>query len=75
MAALFRGTNEEYPSPSMKKTSTTDQALFTNHKPEPHTRRRPSESATLATPLIIYFTSVVPFSGWLPSIPACHWIA
>uniref|UniRef100_A0A5K3FWI2 Ovule protein n=1 Tax=Mesocestoides corti TaxID=53468 RepID=A0A5K3FWI2_MESCO len=64
----------EYPSPNRKRTGTTEQALLTNHKPEPRVRRLPSESTTLAMPLIIYCTSVVSFSGWLPSFPACHWI-
>uniref|UniRef100_A0A5K3FCW1 Uncharacterized protein n=1 Tax=Mesocestoides corti TaxID=53468 RepID=A0A5K3FCW1_MESCO len=44
----------EYPSPNKEKTGTTDKALLTNHKPEPHFRRLPSESTTLATPIIIY---------------------
>uniref|UniRef100_A0A5K3FEK2 Uncharacterized protein n=1 Tax=Mesocestoides corti TaxID=53468 RepID=A0A5K3FEK2_MESCO len=30
---------------------------LTNHKPEPRVRHRPSESAPLAGPLIIYFSS------------------
>uniref|UniRef100_A0A5K3F735 Uncharacterized protein n=1 Tax=Mesocestoides corti TaxID=53468 RepID=A0A5K3F735_MESCO len=59
----------------MNETGTTVLALLTNHKPDPNVRRLPSESITLATPLIIYCTSVVAFSGWLPSFPACHWIA
>uniref|UniRef100_A0A5K3F115 Ovule protein n=1 Tax=Mesocestoides corti TaxID=53468 RepID=A0A5K3F115_MESCO len=54
------------------KTGTTEQALLTNQKPEPHVRRLSSESATLATPLIIYCISSMSFSGWLPSFPACH---
>uniref|UniRef100_A0A5K3FP09 Ig-like domain-containing protein n=1 Tax=Mesocestoides corti TaxID=53468 RepID=A0A5K3FP09_MESCO len=57
------------------KTGTTKQALLTNHKPEPHFRRLPSESPTLATPLIIYYTSVVSFSGWLLIFLPCHWNA
>uniref|UniRef100_A0A5K3FKR7 Secreted protein n=1 Tax=Mesocestoides corti TaxID=53468 RepID=A0A5K3FKR7_MESCO len=31
--------------------------LLTNHKPEPHARRLPFESTTLATPLITYCSS------------------
>uniref|UniRef100_A0A5K3ESH0 DUF4771 domain-containing protein n=1 Tax=Mesocestoides corti TaxID=53468 RepID=A0A5K3ESH0_MESCO len=63
------------PEPNRKKTGTTEQALLTNQKPEPRIRRPPSESTTLATPLIIYCISSMSFSGWLPSFPACHWIA
>uniref|UniRef100_A0A5K3ENU0 Ovule protein n=1 Tax=Mesocestoides corti TaxID=53468 RepID=A0A5K3ENU0_MESCO len=62
-------------SPNRNKIGTTEQALLTNHKPEPHVRRLPFESATLATQLVIYCTSVVSFSGWLSSFPACHWNA
>uniref|UniRef100_A0A5K3FLU0 Spondin domain-containing protein n=1 Tax=Mesocestoides corti TaxID=53468 RepID=A0A5K3FLU0_MESCO len=58
-----------------KKTGTTEQALLTNQKPEPRVRRLPSESTTLATPLIIYCISSMSFSGWLPSFPACYSIA
>uniref|UniRef100_A0A5K3EWU5 Uncharacterized protein n=1 Tax=Mesocestoides corti TaxID=53468 RepID=A0A5K3EWU5_MESCO len=29
----------------------------------------------LATPLIIYCSSLVSFSGWLPIFLACHWDA
>uniref|UniRef100_A0A5K3F7Y1 Uncharacterized protein n=1 Tax=Mesocestoides corti TaxID=53468 RepID=A0A5K3F7Y1_MESCO len=68
-------TNVEYPSPNRKKTGTTEDALLTNQKPEPRVRRLPSESTTLATPMIIYCTSVVSFSGWLPVLLACHWNA
>uniref|UniRef100_A0A5K3ET48 FSH1 domain-containing protein n=1 Tax=Mesocestoides corti TaxID=53468 RepID=A0A5K3ET48_MESCO len=61
------------PSPSRNKTGATEQALLTNHRLEPQIRRLPSESNTLATPLIIYCTSVVSFSGWLLIFLACHW--
>uniref|UniRef100_A0A5K3G0A5 Secreted protein n=1 Tax=Mesocestoides corti TaxID=53468 RepID=A0A5K3G0A5_MESCO len=63
------------PSPNKKKTSTTEQALLTDQKPEPRVRRLPSEPTTLATPLVIYCISSISFSGWLPSFPVCHWIA
>uniref|UniRef100_A0A5K3FYB3 SLC26A/SulP transporter domain-containing protein n=1 Tax=Mesocestoides corti TaxID=53468 RepID=A0A5K3FYB3_MESCO len=33
------------------RVSTTEQALLTNHKPEPHVRHHPFESTKLATPL------------------------
>uniref|UniRef100_A0A5K3FYY7 Uncharacterized protein n=1 Tax=Mesocestoides corti TaxID=53468 RepID=A0A5K3FYY7_MESCO len=58
----------------MNKTGTTEQALLTNHKPEPQVRRLPSESTTLATLLIIYCTSFVSFSGWQLIFLACHWL-
>uniref|UniRef100_A0A5K3FXZ7 G_PROTEIN_RECEP_F1_2 domain-containing protein n=1 Tax=Mesocestoides corti TaxID=53468 RepID=A0A5K3FXZ7_MESCO len=45
------------------------------HRYQPHVRRLPSESTTLATPLIIYYKSVVSFSGWLLAFLACHWNA
>uniref|UniRef100_A0A5K3FXK6 PIR Superfamily Protein n=1 Tax=Mesocestoides corti TaxID=53468 RepID=A0A5K3FXK6_MESCO len=63
----------EYPSHSMKKTGTTKQAVSTNHKPEPHVGRLPSVSTKLATPLIIYCSSFVPFCGWLLTFLVCHW--
>uniref|UniRef100_A0A5K3FLK2 Os01g0778700 protein n=1 Tax=Mesocestoides corti TaxID=53468 RepID=A0A5K3FLK2_MESCO len=50
--------NVEYPSANRQNTSTTDHAALTTHKPEPHFRRLPSVSTTLATPLIIYCSSV-----------------
>uniref|UniRef100_A0A5K3FUA3 Ovule protein n=1 Tax=Mesocestoides corti TaxID=53468 RepID=A0A5K3FUA3_MESCO len=56
----------EYPGPGTKKTGKTEQALLTNYKPEPHIRSGSSEPTTLATPLNIYCTSFVSFSGWLP---------
>uniref|UniRef100_A0A5K3F6M8 Frizzled/Smoothened transmembrane domain-containing protein n=1 Tax=Mesocestoides corti TaxID=53468 RepID=A0A5K3F6M8_MESCO len=59
----------------MNKTGTTEQASLTNHKTEPHVRHLPSESTTLATPLIIYYTSFVSFTGWLLIILTCHWNA
>uniref|UniRef100_A0A5K3G039 Transmembrane protein n=1 Tax=Mesocestoides corti TaxID=53468 RepID=A0A5K3G039_MESCO len=59
----------------MKKTCTTEQALLNNHKTEQHFRNRPSESTTLATPLIIYCTSFVSFSGLLLIFLACYWYA
>uniref|UniRef100_A0A5K3FK36 PPPDE domain-containing protein n=1 Tax=Mesocestoides corti TaxID=53468 RepID=A0A5K3FK36_MESCO len=58
-------TDVEYPSPSIKETDATEQALLTNHKPEPHLKNRLSASTTLATPLIIYHFSNVSVSGWL----------
>uniref|UniRef100_A0A5K3FHW5 Ovule protein n=1 Tax=Mesocestoides corti TaxID=53468 RepID=A0A5K3FHW5_MESCO len=64
-----------YPSPNRKKIGTTEHSLLTNNNPGPHVRRLPSESTTLATPLIIYCMSSMSFSGWLHSFPACHWIA
>uniref|UniRef100_A0A5K3FVT2 Uncharacterized protein n=1 Tax=Mesocestoides corti TaxID=53468 RepID=A0A5K3FVT2_MESCO len=64
-------TSVEYPSPNRKKTGTTEQALLTNQKPDTRVRRLPSESTTLATPLVIYCISSMSFSGWLPSFPAC----
>uniref|UniRef100_A0A5K3FDT0 Gamma-secretase subunit PEN-2 n=1 Tax=Mesocestoides corti TaxID=53468 RepID=A0A5K3FDT0_MESCO len=57
----------------MNKTGATEQALLTNYNPGPHVWRLPSESSTLATRLIIYCSSVVPFSGWLLIFLACHW--
>uniref|UniRef100_A0A5K3EH11 MFS transporter n=1 Tax=Mesocestoides corti TaxID=53468 RepID=A0A5K3EH11_MESCO len=57
----------------MNKTGTSEQALLTNQKPVTHVRRLPSESKTLAKPLIIYYSSVVSFSGWLPTFLAYHW--
>uniref|UniRef100_A0A5K3FZA9 Secreted protein n=1 Tax=Mesocestoides corti TaxID=53468 RepID=A0A5K3FZA9_MESCO len=35
----------------------------------------PSVSTTLATPLTIYCSSFMSFSGWLPIFLACHWNA
>ncbi|VDD80153.1 unnamed protein product [Mesocestoides corti] len=71
----FRHTTVEYPSPNRKKTGTTEQALSTNQKPEPHVMRLPSEFPTLATPLHIYCISSMSFSGWLLTFSACHWNA
>uniref|UniRef100_A0A5K3FI52 Uncharacterized protein n=1 Tax=Mesocestoides corti TaxID=53468 RepID=A0A5K3FI52_MESCO len=65
----------EYPSHNRKKTGTTEQALLTNQKPEPHVRRLPSESTKLATPLIMYCSPLVSFSSWLIIFLACHWNA
>uniref|UniRef100_A0A5K3G3C4 ORM1-like protein 2 n=1 Tax=Mesocestoides corti TaxID=53468 RepID=A0A5K3G3C4_MESCO len=72
MSAPLHVTTIEYPSHNRKKTGTTKQALLTNHRPGTHVRRLPSESTTLASLLIIYCTSVVSFSGWLPIFLACH---
>uniref|UniRef100_A0A5K3EFD6 Uncharacterized protein n=1 Tax=Mesocestoides corti TaxID=53468 RepID=A0A5K3EFD6_MESCO len=49
----------ECPMPNRKKSDTTGQALLINHLPESHIRRRPYKSTTLATPLIIYCSSLV----------------
>ncbi|VDD76469.1 unnamed protein product [Mesocestoides corti] len=66
-------TTIEYLSPSIKEAGKTDQALLTNHKPEPHVGASPSEFMTLATPLIVVCSSVVSFSGWLLIFLVCHW--
>uniref|UniRef100_A0A5K3FNR6 Replication factor C subunit 3 n=1 Tax=Mesocestoides corti TaxID=53468 RepID=A0A5K3FNR6_MESCO len=63
MSAPGSDATVEYPSPNRNKTGTTEQAPLTNHNQEPRVRRLPPESTTLATPLIIYCTSVVSFSG------------
>uniref|UniRef100_A0A5K3FE89 Ovule protein n=1 Tax=Mesocestoides corti TaxID=53468 RepID=A0A5K3FE89_MESCO len=68
-------TNVEYSRPNRKKIGATEQALLTNQKPGLRVRHLPSESTALATPLIIHFISSMSYSGWLPSFPACHWIA
>uniref|UniRef100_A0A5K3FBF6 Ovule protein n=1 Tax=Mesocestoides corti TaxID=53468 RepID=A0A5K3FBF6_MESCO len=47
----------ENQSSNRKETGTTEQISLTNHKPEPHIRRLPSESTTLATLFIISCTS------------------
>uniref|UniRef100_A0A5K3FDU5 Ovule protein n=1 Tax=Mesocestoides corti TaxID=53468 RepID=A0A5K3FDU5_MESCO len=62
----------EYPSPSRRKFSTTEQA---SHKPEIHVKRRQSEYTVLTTSLIISYFSNVSLSGWLALFPACHWKA
>uniref|UniRef100_A0A5K3FRU3 Uncharacterized protein n=1 Tax=Mesocestoides corti TaxID=53468 RepID=A0A5K3FRU3_MESCO len=59
----------------MEETGTTEQALLTNHKPEPHATRHPSESTTLAVPLIIYCFAYVSLSDWLLIFLAYHWNA
>uniref|UniRef100_A0A5K3FP57 L-serine-phosphatidylethanolamine phosphatidyltransferase n=1 Tax=Mesocestoides corti TaxID=53468 RepID=A0A5K3FP57_MESCO len=65
-------TSAEYPSPSVKKTGTTEQTSLTNHKPEPHVRSHPSKSTTLAVSLIIYCFLYVSVSGWLHIFLECH---
>uniref|UniRef100_A0A5K3FZE7 Uncharacterized protein n=1 Tax=Mesocestoides corti TaxID=53468 RepID=A0A5K3FZE7_MESCO len=50
----------EYPSPSMKETGAKQQALLTNHKPEPHVGRHPPRF------------SYVSVSGWLHIFLVCH---
>uniref|UniRef100_A0A5K3FH11 Uncharacterized protein n=1 Tax=Mesocestoides corti TaxID=53468 RepID=A0A5K3FH11_MESCO len=67
--------NVECTSPSVKKTYTSDKDLLTNHKPEPHVRRRPSESTTVATPLNIYRLLSASVSRRLDISLACHWNA
>uniref|UniRef100_A0A5K3FIG8 Frizzled/Smoothened transmembrane domain-containing protein n=1 Tax=Mesocestoides corti TaxID=53468 RepID=A0A5K3FIG8_MESCO len=57
----------------MKEIGTTERAFLTNQKPEPHIRRLPSKSTTMATPLIIHCSLVVSFSVWLLTILVCHW--
>uniref|UniRef100_A0A5K3FKK0 Uncharacterized protein n=1 Tax=Mesocestoides corti TaxID=53468 RepID=A0A5K3FKK0_MESCO len=59
----------------MKKTSTTEQTLLTNQKPETQVGRYPPESTRLATPPTIYCSSFMSLSGWLLIFLACHWNA
>uniref|UniRef100_A0A5K3EY89 Uncharacterized protein n=1 Tax=Mesocestoides corti TaxID=53468 RepID=A0A5K3EY89_MESCO len=73
MSAPQNLTRVEYSRSSMKKTGTTEQALLTNHKPEPHVRSCPSETSTLAKPITICCYSLVSFSGWLVIFLGCHW--
>uniref|UniRef100_A0A5K3FSJ6 Frizzled domain-containing protein n=1 Tax=Mesocestoides corti TaxID=53468 RepID=A0A5K3FSJ6_MESCO len=59
-----------------EKTSATERVFLTEHKPEPHVRSLTSQSTTLATPLatplIIYCSSFMSFSGWLLVFLAGH---
>uniref|UniRef100_A0A5K3F4B6 Uncharacterized protein n=1 Tax=Mesocestoides corti TaxID=53468 RepID=A0A5K3F4B6_MESCO len=55
----------EYPSPSIKETGTTEQALLTNRKPEPHfSAFHPSPPRWPRRPL---YTA----PQWCPSLVGC----
>uniref|UniRef100_A0A5K3EHC1 Uncharacterized protein n=1 Tax=Mesocestoides corti TaxID=53468 RepID=A0A5K3EHC1_MESCO len=75
MSAPLHVTTLKYPSPSVKKTGTTEQASLTNHKPEPHVRHRLSEYPTLAMPLTKSDLLNVSVSDWPPMFLACNWNA
>uniref|UniRef100_A0A5K3F548 Ovule protein n=1 Tax=Mesocestoides corti TaxID=53468 RepID=A0A5K3F548_MESCO len=64
--------NVVYPSPCLKRTATTEEALLINQKPEPQIRSRPSESHTLLTSFIVYHFSNVSVSCWLHIFFARH---